>query len=101
MSRWYRSPEVVLTCSNYGQEGDLYAMGLILVEMTYCSTIYHNDPSFDSMNRYQFQGNTCFPISPFETEVLTKNDQLIKLLKKMQINPKQDFSFISNDEEDE
>jgi serine/threonine protein kinase len=100
MSRWYRAPEVILTCENYGQEGDIYSMGLILVEMIYCSTTYHKDPDFDPRNRYMFQGNACFPISPFENEGLTKNDQLIKLLEKMKINPEKDFSFLSNEEEE-
>jgi serine/threonine protein kinase len=74
MSRWYRSPEVILTCANYGQEVDIFAMGLVLVEMIYCSTTYHNDPGFNSKNRYMFQGKACFPISPIENEGLTKDD---------------------------
>ena len=56
MSRWYRAPEVILTCSNYGQAVDIFAMGLILVEMIYCSEVYHNDKDFSSHKRYLFPG---------------------------------------------
>jgi serine/threonine protein kinase len=98
MSRWYRSPEIVLTSANYGQEIDIFAMGLILVEMIYCSTTYHCD-GFNPKNRYMFKGNACFPISPNENDGLTKDDQLVKLMEKLQIDRKQDFSFLSNENE--
>lgn len=100
MSRWYRAPEVILTCANYGQASDIFAMGLILVEMIYCSTTYHNDLGFKPKNRYLFQGNACFPISPEDNEGLTKDDQLIKILQRLKINPDHDFSFLTNGDED-
>lgn len=56
MSRWYRAPEVILTCANYGQPVDIFALGLVLIEMIYCSTVYHEDEGFNPNNRYLFPG---------------------------------------------
>jgi len=71
-------------------------MGLVLVEMIYCSSTYHDDPEFNSKNRYMFKGNACFPISPIENEELTEGDQLIKFLERMELDPKHDFSFLTD-----
>ena len=94
MSRWYRAPEVILT-SNYDQSIDIFSLGLMLVEIIYCSTEQAN---LNSKNRYLFQGKYCFPISPKENEKsIDENDQLVKLMERFDIESKMDFSFASSD----
>lgn len=101
MSRWYRAPEVILTCTNYGQAVDIFALGLILVEMIYCSEVYHNDQGFSSYKRYLFPGQSCYPISCNGTDTVSKDDQIIKIMQRLDLDPKFDFSFLTNKDEDD
>jgi serine/threonine protein kinase len=64
MSRWYRSPEVILTYPYYNQSADIWSLGCILAELIYCSAEYAKKPDFDNKKRFIFQGDLCFPISP-------------------------------------
>lgn len=59
MSRWYRSPEVILTDKTYGKGCDIWAIGCILIELIIGSKEFQ-----DKETRYLFQGLSCFPISP-------------------------------------
>jgi serine/threonine protein kinase len=42
MSRWYRSPEVILTDKSYGKGCDIWAIGCILIEMIVLSKEFQN-----------------------------------------------------------
>ena len=59
-----------------------------------------------------FQGNNCHPISPAEGvkikadkgEVqlgIDENDQIFKITSKIDIKPKEDFSYLSDDQQKE
>jgi serine/threonine protein kinase len=43
----------------------------------------------------------CFPISPVNQETISKNDQLIKILQRINLDPQYDLSFLSNADEEE
>mmetsp|Transcript_11663 Transcript_11663/g.19691 ORF Transcript_11663/g.19691 Transcript_11663/m.19691 type:complete len:137 (+) Transcript_11663:668-1078(+) len=64
MSRWYRSPEVILTYPYYNTGADIWSLGCILAELLYCSMEYTKQKEFDNKKRFIFQGDSCFPISP-------------------------------------
>lgn len=64
MTRWYRAPEVCFTEKNYGKAVDIWSLGTILVELIYCSTPYVTKDSFDGSNRYIFNGDSSYPLSP-------------------------------------
>lgn len=63
VSRWYRSPEIILVEKQYGSSVDMWSIGCILSEMIACTETYnHNGANTD--NRYLFPGTSCFPLSP-------------------------------------
>lgn len=46
------------------------------------------------------KGGSCFPLSPMgDLETFDSNDQLAKILEKIEVNPEEDFSFITNEVE--
>ncbi len=47
VSRWYRSPEIVLLDKNYNQSADMWSIGCILSELLHCSDKYSSDENFD------------------------------------------------------
>lgn len=101
MSRWYRSPEVILTYPYYNQGADIWSLGCILAELIYCSQDYSKRPGFDNKKRFIFQGDSCFPISPKKTNDSTKEsvssgDQIIKICQRLRDLDHNDFSFISD-----
>lgn len=102
MSRWYRSPEVILTYPYYNQGADIWSLGCILAELIYCSTDYSNNNGFDNKKRFIFQGDSCFPISPQKNqsdknqESVSSKDQIIKICQRLKELDDNDFSFISD-----
>jgi len=63
-SRWYRSPEIILT-QDYNQASDIWALGCILGEMMACSSAYSKSENYlGSDDRFMFRGTSCYPISP-------------------------------------
>ena len=70
-TRWYRSPEVILTDKNYDQSADIWSLGVSLAELLYCATC--RDCKLNQKDRYLFKGNSCFPMSP-RTKELNKVD---------------------------
>ena len=103
MTRWYRSPEVILTDKNYSKAIDIWSLGIILVEIIACSSHYIKKPDFDVNSRFLFKGKSCYPISPIcdeSSEIkINKSDQLFKILKRFpNIDQNQDFSFVHDQE---
>jgi serine/threonine protein kinase len=101
MSRWYRVPEVILTCKNYGQPADIFSLGLVLVEMIYCTDLYYQDEGFNCSKRFLFPGKSCYPVSDNGEDSTSKDDQLIKIMQRLDLDPKSDFSFLLNEDEED
>jgi serine/threonine protein kinase len=59
-SRWYRAPEIVLTCNTYGQSVDAWSLGAVIGEM-FLSYLTKDEPF--GRNQIVFPGSSCFPLS--------------------------------------
>ena len=71
-TRWYRAPELGLVEQHYDQAQDMWSFGCILYELIKY-TIRDTSKTAREFNRerYLFQGKSCFPLTPVESE---KND---------------------------
>ena len=123
VSRWYRSPEVILTEKDYDSSIDMWSLGCILAETLRCSQLHiemlHNyaaQKRKTQLNaeekkaiitqqvktRFFFEGNSCYPISPCEQgnnkdkNVVSADDQIIKINTDYGKVNELDISFISN-----
>jgi mitogen-activated protein kinase 1/3 len=76
VSRWYRSPEIILVEKNYTQSIDLWSTGCILSEMI-CSTENYKNLQESSTDRFLFPGSSCFPLSPCEKMKNSNTDKNI------------------------
>lgn len=95
-SRWYRSPEIILTDKTYGKAVDIWGIGTTLLELVLKAS--------GAQDIYFFQGSSCFPISPKDPEASDADyvgDQLVKIIHRLKrsINPLVDFSFLTGDDE--
>lgn len=63
-TRWYRAPEVVLLDQNYNKAIDIWSVGVILSELLHCSKENSSKPDFDKSERFIFDGDACYPITP-------------------------------------
>lgn len=106
VSRWYRSPEIILLEKNYDQAVDIWSLGCVLAELIYCTDIYKNDPGHDHMtNRHLFKGQCCFPLSPLKQSsdlndmdlADCQKDQFIKILEVLGYQNIQSLSFITEE----
>jgi serine/threonine protein kinase len=69
-TRWYRSPELLLGCSNYGKEVDYWAIGCIMGEIT------DGQPMFPGENEHQQLGyiqKLLGTLPPSQMEVFYSN----------------------------
>ena len=83
MTRFYRSPEVILTSPDYGKPADIWSLGIIFAEMLACSTDFSEKLNYNKRDRYLFTGRSSYPISPKSHEDgITKDDQLLKILSR-------------------
>jgi len=60
VARWYRPPEIILTCKNYDTKIDIWSIGCIFCELAYM----WDNPKNDQDERYIFKGTSCYPLSP-------------------------------------
>lgn len=104
-SRWYRSPELILTERIYGTKSDIWSVGCIFAECLSFTNNYSALGGRKLEKRILFPGSSCFPISPCkkygdssdkETTKISENDQLIKILDVVSQLGEQDFSFLSD-----
>ena len=95
-TRFYRSPEVILTEKSYNQSADIWSLGIVFCELVKSTSKYVD--KIDSV-RHIFKGSSCYPISPNSDEnVVKEDDQIFKILEKYpQIDPKIDFNFLSSE----
>jgi mitogen-activated protein kinase 1/3 len=66
-SRWYRAPEISMIEKQYDQSSDLWSVGCIIYELLQYLN-HTNKATFKdefSKKRYLFQGDSCFPLSPY------------------------------------
>lgn len=83
VSRWYRSPELILCEPQYDQGIDMWSVGCILAEMLNVTESQQKKET-DELNRVLFTGSSCFPLSPCD-EMLSQNDE--------------DFNIVSHDDQ--
>ena len=106
-SRWYRAPEVILTEKYYDQAIDMWSIGCIIHELLYCckDNLDGGKADLDEFIsvRHAFRGHSCFPLSPcreaiqakdISRNIVSKNDQLIKINKAKGRLSQFDLSFI-------
>ena len=94
VSRWYRSPELILSNHYYDQSVDIWSLGCVLAEMILSSKSYRG--RYD--RKVLFQGEACAPLSPTESDTGladSSGDQLAKILNVLQIG-EEDTSFITD-----
>lgn len=91
-SRWYRSPELILTERIYGSKSDMWSVGCIFGECLSFTNAYVRSGGRQMEKRVMFPGTSCFPISPChkygdsseqDTTKISENDQLIKIFDKI------------------
>ena len=78
ISRWYRPPEVI-QIEKYDTTADIWSLGCILGELLNVSL--NTDPE----KRHVFKGNSCYPLSPYETDsdYVSSKDQFAKIVEKL------------------
>ena len=64
-TRWYRAPEISLLEKHYDQASDMWSFGCILFELMKYATRESDISQEDfTKERFLFQGNSCFPMTP-------------------------------------
>jgi hypothetical protein len=91
---------VILVDHNYNKAVDIFSVGLILTELLYCSRMNSSSGDFNASDRYLFDGDSCYPISPKPNSgnVLSENDQIYKILQRLPSIDDQDSSHLTTDE---
>jgi mitogen-activated protein kinase 1/3 len=100
VTRWYRSPELILLEKDYGEAIDIWSVGCIFAELL--SMMKENAPTF--MDRKPlFPGQSCFPLSPVNEPVTKKNgfpvstnDQLNVIFDIVGTPEEADVSFVTD-----
>ena len=69
VTRWYRSPELILLEKHYTQAIDVWSIGCVIAEL--CGMDRHNYPAFYD-RKPLFPGGSCFPLTP-DMKVLETN----------------------------
>ena len=105
-SRWYRSPELILTERSYSTKSDMWSVGCIFGECLSFTNSYQAKGGREVKKRVMFPGSSCFPVSPChkqkniesdsETLRISENDQLIKVLQTISQLEENDLSFLSD-----
>ena len=73
---------MILLDHNYNKAVGIFSVGLILVELLYCTSKNVSSGDFNPSDRYLFKGDSCYPISPKQSgsDELSENDQMCKIL---------------------
>ena len=61
VTRWYRSPELILMEKDYGTKIDVWSIGVIFAEMI---RMKEDNPEHYSKRKPFFPGRSCYPLSP-------------------------------------
>jgi len=99
VTRWYRSPELILLEKDYGPAIDIWSVGCIFAELL--SMIKENAPSCQERQPL-FPGTSCFPLSPDHAVLKKKgmpfsnSDQLMIIFDVLGNPSEEDCSFITD-----
>ena len=89
VTRWYRSPEIILMEGKYDFGVDTWALGCVIGEvLKLVDTKEKKANSHSSWTTALFPGNCCYPLSPSHKEEkkingfpMNRDDQLLHILK--------------------
>ena len=101
-TRWYRSPEIILTEKTYNESIDIWSAGLVLSELMRCTEKFRQHTEEGSIKKsILFKGKSCYPLSPADGSddgSVYESDQIFKVLERYpDINVKNNFSFVTQD----
>ena len=100
VTRWYRSPEIILLEKDYGPAVDIWSVGCILAELL--SMIKENAPTYHDRHPL-FPGTSCFPLSPDHKVAVKKggfpssnSDQLNVIFDIIGTPNEEEMSFVTD-----
>lgn len=101
VTRWYRSPEIILLERDYGPPIDIWSIGCIFAELL---TMLKENAKSHMDREPLFPGASCFPLSPRSMSKgaqkkdngISKEDQLWVIINKLGTPSEEDTSFISD-----
>ena len=105
-TRWYRAPEVALTCNDYNKSFDIWSLGCILAELMSSSVPYIRSKGYQFKEKVLFLATSSYPLSPCQGQdshdsesalYVEDNDLMFKICNRISINPEKDLSFITDE----
>ena len=101
VTRWYRSPEIILLERDYGPPIDIWSVGWIFAELL---TMLKENAKSQFERKPLFPGNSWYPLSPSSSmqaskkrdSFVSKEDQLWVIIDKLGTPSDEDASFISD-----
>lgn len=99
VTRWYRSPEIILLERDYGPPIDIWSVGWIFAELL---TMLKENAKSQFERKPLFPGTSCFPLSPTASKNkekgVSKEDQLWVIIDKLGTPSEEDLSFVSDEQ---
>ena len=96
VTRWYRSPEIILLEKDYGAPIDIWSIGWIFAELL---TMLKENATNQMERKPLFPGSSWFPLSPSarnKDSGVAKEDQLWVIINKLGTPSEEDTSFITD-----
>lgn len=103
VTRWYRSPEIILLERDYGPPIDIWSVGCIFAELL---TMLKENAKTQFERKPLFPGTSCYPLSPKSSQMMAskkdrennvaKEDQLWVIIDKLGTPNEDDTAFISD-----
>ena len=101
VTRWYRSPEIILLERDYGPPIDIWSVGCIFAELL---TMLKENAKSQFERKPLFPGTSWYPLSPSSSmqaskkrdNSVSKEDQLWVIIDKLGTPCEEDASFISD-----
>ncbi|CAI2361136.1 unnamed protein product [Moneuplotes crassus] len=96
VTRWYRSPEIILLERDYGPPIDIWSIGCIFAELL---TMLRENAKSTFERKPLFPGSSCYPLSPSaknKEKGGIKEDQLCVIIDKLGTPAEEDTEFVSD-----
>ena len=103
VTRWYRSPEIILLERDYGPPIDIWSVGCIFAELL---TMLKENAKSQLERKPLFPGTSWYPLSPRSSQLkaskkdkhntISKEDQLWVIIDKLGTPSEEDTAFISD-----